>query len=95
MEKWFRKFNYQSKKNPHIVLVTTYRTSYEDQLFPRKYFDYQNNKNWWKLKENVRGFKGLTWDAIDTYFQYYKIKNQDNHSNAIGYFEHPLHLKLS
>lgn len=81
------------KKYPHIVLVTTYRTSYEDQLFPKKYFDHQNNKDWWKLKENVRGFEGLTWEAIDTYFQYYKIK-LDNHSNAIGYFKHPLHLKL-
>lgn len=81
------------KKYPHIALVTTYRTSYEDQLFPKKYFNHQNNKDWWKLKENVRGFEGLTWDAIDTYFKYYKIK-LDNRSNAIGYFEHPLHLKL-
>lgn len=81
------------KKHPHIVLVTTYRTSYEDQLFPKKYFDHQNNKDWWKLKENVRGFEGLTWNAIDIYFKYYKIK-LDNRSNAIGYFKHPLHLKL-
>ena len=32
------------QKYPHIVLVTTYRTSYEDQLFPDKYFYYKNNK---------------------------------------------------
>ncbi len=81
------------QKYPHLVLVTTYRTSYEDQLFPDKYFDYKNNKDWWKLKENVHGFEGLTWNAIDTYFIFYKIK-LDNRSNAIGYFKHPLHLKL-
>jgi hypothetical protein len=81
------------QKYPHLVLVTTYRTSYEDQLFPDKYFNYKNNKDWWKLKENVHGFEGLTWDAIDTYFKFYNIK-LDNRSNAIGYLKHPLHLKL-
>lgn len=81
------------KKYSHIVLVTTYRTSYEDQLFPDKYFDYKYNKDWWKLKETVHGFEGLTWEAIKTYFEFYKIK-LDNRSNAIGYFNHPLHLKL-
>ncbi len=81
------------KKYPHLVLITTYRTSYEDQLFPDKYFDYKHNKDWWKLKKTVHGFEGLTWDAIETYFEFYKIK-LDNRSNAIGYFKHPLHLKL-
>lgn len=81
------------QKYPHLVLVTTYRTSYEDQLFPNDYFDYKTNKDWRKLKEDVRGFEGFTWDAINTYFEFYKIK-LDNRSNAIGYFKHPLHLKL-
>jgi hypothetical protein len=81
------------QKYSHLVLITSYRTSYESQLFSDKYFDYKNNKAWWKLKENVYGFEGLTWDAIDTYFKFYNIK-LDNHSHAIGYFEHPLHLKL-
>jgi len=75
---------------PHIVLITTYRTSYEDQLFPYNYFKYEDR---WKLKRNVRGFYNLRRDAIKTYFDFYKIK-LDNHSNAIRYFEHPLHLKL-
>jgi hypothetical protein len=81
------------KKHPHLVLITTYRTSYEEQLFPDEYFDYKLNEDWWKIKQNVRGFRDLTWEAINSYFDYYKIKLV-NRSNAIGYFEHPLHLKL-
>lgn len=78
------------KKKPHLALITTYRTSYETQLFPSKYFEHENR---WKLKKRLSGFENLTWDAIDTYFEFYKIK-LDNRSNAIGYFEHPLHLKI-
>lgn len=32
-------------------------------------------------------------EGIERYFEYYKIK-LENHSNAIGYFNHPLHLKI-
>ncbi len=82
------------KKNyPHLVVITTYRTSYEDQLFDKNYFDYKTNKDWWKKKAHVSGFEGLTWKAIDKYFDFYKIK-LDIHSNAIGDFKHPLYLKL-
>uniref|UniRef100_UPI003A92C56A hypothetical protein n=1 Tax=Halarcobacter sp. TaxID=2321133 RepID=UPI003A92C56A len=84
------KFILKLKQYPHIVLVTTYRNSYEDQLFPNKYFSYDDR---WRLKKYIIGFKGLNWKAIETYFKFYKIK-LENHSNAIGYFEHPLHLKI-
>lgn len=78
------------KQYPHIVLITTYRNSYEDQLFPNKYFEYNDR---WRFKEFIHGFEGLNWKAIETYFKFYKIK-LENRSNAIGYFEHPLHLKI-
>ncbi|QKF65968.1 hypothetical protein AVENP_0394 [Arcobacter venerupis] len=84
------KFILKLKQYPHIVLITTYRNSYEDQLFPNKYFNYDNR---WRLKEFIHGFEGLNWKAIETYFKFYKIK-LENRSNAIGYFEHPLHLKI-
>lgn len=84
------KFILKLKQYPHIVLITTYRSSYEDQLFPNKYFEYDDK---WKLKTYINGFEGLNWKGIERYFEYYKIK-LENHSNAIGYFNHPLHLKI-
>ncbi|MFA5462184.1 MAG: hypothetical protein WC274_08920, partial [Sulfurimonas sp.] len=78
------------KQYPHIVLITTYRSSYEDQLFPKDYFKYDDK---WRQRASVPGFEGLDWKAIETYFKFYKIK-LENHSNAIGYFKHPLHLKI-
>lgn len=84
------KFILKLKQYLHIVLITTYRSSYEDQLFPNKYFEYDDK---WKLKKYINGFEGLNWKAIERYFEYYKIK-LENHSNAIGYFKHPLHLKI-
>lgn len=84
------KFILKVKQYLHIVLITTYRSSYEDQLFTNKYFEYDDK---WKLKKYINGFEGLNWKAIERYFEYYKIK-LENHSNAIGYFKHPLHLKI-
>ncbi|WP_151947679.1 NACHT domain-containing protein [Aliarcobacter butzleri] len=84
------KFILKLKQYPHIVLITTYRNSYEDQLFPKKYFNYDDR---WRLKEFIHGFEGLNWKAIETYFKFYKIK-LENRSNVIGYFKHPLHLKI-
>jgi hypothetical protein len=84
------KFILKLKQYPHIVLITTYRNSYEDQLFPKDYFKYDDK---WRLKEFIYGFEGVDWKAIEKYFDYYKIK-LENHSNAIGYFKHPLHLKI-
>ena len=78
------------KNHPHIVLITTYRTSYEDQLFPEQYF---KNAKRWKLKGKVLGFKYITNEAVKTYLQFYKIK-LDNFSNAIRSFENPLYLKI-
>lgn len=84
------KFILKLKQYPHMVLITTYRNSYEDQLFPNKYFEYNDRL---KLKEYIHGFEGLDWATIETYFRYYKIK-LENHSNAMGYFKHPLHLRI-
>jgi len=81
------------QKHTHLVLVTTYRTSYEDQLFPDNYFDSKSFENWYKLKKRVRGFENMTWDAINIYFEFYKIKLV-NRSHAIGDFNHPLYLKI-
>ncbi len=82
-----------NNKYKNIVLITTYRTSYEDQLFPKNYFDFKLEKSNWKKKAIVRGFENLTWDEIQKYFDYYKIKLQ-NYSEAIGEFWQPLYLKL-
>lgn len=84
------KFILKLKQYPHIVLITTYRNSYEDQLFPKKYF---NDYDRWRLKEFIHGFEEFDGKAIETYFKFYKIK-LENRSNAIGYFKHPLHLKI-
>lgn len=90
LDKLIRKIE---QKHKHLVVITTYRTSYKDQLFHENYFDYKTNENWWKKKVRVRGFKGLTWEAIKRYFDFYKIE-LNIHSNAIGDFKHPLYLKL-
>lgn len=79
------------QKYPYLTIITTYRTSYESQLFPKNYFDF-DYKSWMK-RAHVYGFEGLTWDAIQKYFDFYKIK-LINHSEAIGEFKHPLYLKL-
>ncbi len=77
------------QKYPYLTLITTYRTSYESQLFPKKYFESGN----WIKRASVHGFEGLTWSAIEKYFEFYKIK-LINHSDAISEFNHPLYLKL-
>lgn len=81
------------EKYPHLVVITTYRTSYEDQLFQKNYFDYKTNENMWKKKAYVRGFENLTWEQIKIYFDFYKIKLKYN-SDAIGEFRIPLYLKI-
>jgi len=79
------------QKYPYLTLITTYRTSYESQLFPKKYFDFDSGC--WMKRARVQGFEGLTWDAIRKYFEFYKI-SLINRSDAIGEFKHPLYLKL-
>ena len=78
---------------PQVVIITTYRTSYEEPLFPQDYFNPKVNKGCFKLKERLQGFKGLTSKALKKYLEFYKIKLQ-NYSGAVNYFEHPLHLKI-
>ncbi|HTY10389.1 MAG TPA: hypothetical protein VMF88_04895 [Bacteroidota bacterium] len=81
------------KSYPHLVVITTYRTSYEAPLFPKGYFDYKDNRGAGKIRSYVHGFEGLTWEAIQGYFDHYKIILQ-NYSDAIGEFKNPLYLKL-
>jgi len=77
----------------HLVVITTYRTSYEDQLFPNNYFSDENHSNWYKKKVYVRGFENLTWKHIQKYFDFYKIKLTHS-SDAIGEFRVPIYLKI-
>ncbi len=81
-----------NSKYPNILLITTFRTSYTEQLFPKDYFHYSNN-NYSKLFE-VNGFTHYNLDeAIDRYFKHYEIK-LDNYSGAINAFSEPLYLKI-
>lgn len=77
----------------HIIIITTYRTSYEKEIFPDNYFDYKYDSKSWMKKTNIFWFDRLQWDAIEEYFKYYKI-SLINHTDAIWEFRHPLYLKL-
>lgn len=79
-------------KFPNILFITTFRTSYKEQLFPKKYFRYSNiNDN--KLIE-IYGFTHYNLnEAIDKYFKHYDII-LDNSSAAINAFKEPLYLKI-
>lgn len=76
---------------PNILLITTYRKSYQKQLFPKDYFC--NNQGWKKMAY-VEGFnrENLS-EAIDKYFEHYKIKIV-NSSGAMNHFSEPLYLKI-
>ena len=77
---------------PNVLLVTTYRESYERELFPEGYF-YASDYNWLK-RTQVEGFTGDNLDeAIKRYFNYYDIKLLNN-SSAINHFSEPLYLKI-
>lgn len=78
------------KKYSWLVLITTYRASYEESLFPDLYFKKPDS---WKIMGAVYGFQDLTWEAIEKYFAYYKIKLKSN-SNALEEFWNPLYLKI-
>ncbi len=78
--------NYQN-----ILLITTYRKSYQEQLFPKDYF---RQTNGWKKKAYVEGFNGENLnEAINKYFDYYNIKIV-NSSGAMNHFSEPLYLKI-
>lgn len=78
------------KSYPNLVLITTYRSSYEKQLFPKDFF----KKDVWKKKSWVSGFEDYNvYDAIRQYTKFYKI-NLKNYSHAINEFKKPLFLKI-
>lgn len=80
-------------KYNHIVIITTYRTSYEEQLFPNNYFHRRSDRDSHLPRVYAPGFANITDDAIDRYFQFYKIK-LENRTSVINEFKHPLYLKL-
>lgn len=77
---------------PNILFITTYRESYEKELFPKDYF-FSSTDNWLK-KAEVNGFVGENLnEAIERYFKHYDIKLQ-NQSAAMNHFSEPLYLKI-
>ena len=77
---------------PSILLITTYRESYERELFPENYF--HSSVDSWKKKTRVDGFDNDNLDeAIKRYFKHYDIKLL-NHSAAMNHFSEPLYLKI-
>lgn len=77
----------------NITLITTYRESYEDQLFPNGYF-FSDFKNYIK-RSYVDGFENDNIDeAIRKYAQYYNV-TINNQSDAVYYFQNePLCLRI-
>ncbi len=77
---------------PNVLLITTYRESYERELFPDDYF-YITEDNWQK-RTRVDGFTGENLnEAIERYFSHYDIKLL-NSSSAMNHFSEPLYLKI-
>ncbi|ANH61048.1 NACHT domain-containing protein [Dokdonia donghaensis] len=81
-----------NKNYPHILFITTYRSSYERAIFPENYFKYGEGNN--KKRARVDGFEHFNLDeAIDKYFNYYQI-TLENRSRALNSFKEPLYLKI-
>ena len=87
----------------NLVLITTCRKSYEDAIWKevRAREDIVPGKVIWKDKDslNLVYARGLNTDevkqeAIDKYFNAYKIKAEDITLAPLRQFEHPLHLKI-
>lgn len=79
-------------KHPNILFITTFRTSYKNELFPKDYFDY-NSKNIDKLI-SVNGFNHSNLhEAMDKYFKHYNITLTQS-TGAINAFTEPLYLKI-
>ena len=79
-------------KFPNILFITTFRTSYKEQLFPSEYFHY-SNKNYDKLIE-IHGFNRYNInEAIKKYFKHYNI-TLEHSSSSINAFIEPLYLKI-
>ena len=86
----------------NLVLITTCRRSYEETIWkdaPRK--EYIWKKLIWKDNDSPNlvyadGFDTdeVKQEAIDKYFNAYKIKAEDITLAPLRQFEHPLHLKI-
>lgn len=74
----------------NLMLITTCRTSYQDEIFPKDYF---KNTTGFKKWARVYGFGSLTREAIRKYFEFYKIK-LTNYASSINEFSNPLYLKI-
>lgn len=76
----------------NILLLVTYRSSYEEVLFPRDYLSYPEGK--WNLKVEVEGFTNYNVnEATERYFEHYGITLQNN-SERIYHFTEPLYLTI-
>ena len=79
-------------KYPNVFLITTFRTSYQNELFPKDYFHYNSN-NYDKLV-TIQGFTHHNLhEAREKYFKHYNIKLVQS-SEAINAFAEPLYLKI-
>jgi len=76
-------------KYSNVVLVTSFRTSYQNDLFYDEYF----SKTEYSNIVFLHGFNNLTEEAINAYFEHYKIKPQ-NPSRQLDVFDHPLYLRI-
>jgi hypothetical protein len=76
-------------KYSNVVLVTSFRTSYQNDLFYDEYF----SKTEYSNIVFLHGFNNLTEEAINAYFEHYKIKLQ-NPSRQLDVFDHPLYLRI-
>lgn len=76
----------------NILLMTTYRSSYEGVLFPKDYLSITGGKG--NLKVLVEGFADANInEAIGRYFEHYGITLQNN-SDRIYHFTEPLYLTI-
>lgn len=79
-------------KYPNILFITTFRTSYKKELFPKDYFNY-DPYSYDKLVR-VNGFTHYNLnEAMDKYFKHYDI-TLVNSSGAVNAFSEPLYLKI-
>lgn len=72
----------------NLVIITTYRSTYEHEIFPANYFN--ENK---KVKLTLFGFGSWTSQAINKYLSFYKIRSNDV-SHMLKHFDHPLYLRI-
>ncbi|MDP5199010.1 hypothetical protein [Flavobacterium sp. DG2-3] len=76
----------------NILLLSTYRSSYEEVLFPKNYLSYPDGK--WNKKIEVDGFTNYNVnEATERYFKHYGITLQNN-SERIYHFTEPLYLTI-